>query len=164
MSPLSLSPLLDHVDGPEEGEALGGLTCENLLDSRVTDVGDQRVEAAAAELLKQGGIDRLRAVVMKLGEMPAIPGPAEIFVQLSQAGSQGLEVDSRAGARTVRELPSESPWKPNARCAEYVGQLGLTQRLIPCGTRERLRAIRQVRYRTGHVGQQSCSATTLASG
>ena len=44
--------LTSHVDGAEESNALRRLSSEDVLDSRVSHVANQRVEAATAQVLQ----------------------------------------------------------------------------------------------------------------
>ncbi len=85
--PLALGSLLDGVDRPEEVGAVGRLTAQDVADAEQADLGQELVEAIAAERLEERGVDGLGAVVVLLGRKPrAVPGPAEVAVELGQAG------------------------------------------------------------------------------
>ena len=82
-----------------------GLAAEDVLDSRVPDIADQRVEAIASELLQERRVDRLRAVLVHLhGDAGPIPRPAEVLVELVSpefraAVSVAVEVVARRRSR-----------------------------------------------------------------
>ena len=123
-SALAESSLFDHVHGAKEIETLVGLAAEHVFDARAAHVADHGVKLATAMLLQHRGIDRLGAVFVHLhGDSRAIPGPAQVLVELSQP--------RRQGGRVTWRLAREGGNRRSAGTGKQVGQSGLEQGGIP---------------------------------
>ena len=92
----------------------GGLAAQDVADAAAADVLHEGVEAVAAQVLQQGQVHGLRAVVVQLrGDPGAAPGPGEVAIELREPGDRRLDIDGALGAgEQVREARSRERGVP----------------------------------------------------